>query len=48
MLLGLSSHANTAVVASAHLAVLKLQLSDLQQLVHAADLQVGGVFVSEA
>jgi hypothetical protein len=41
-LLGLSQHTSSAAVASAHLSVLKLQASDMQQLMHAADLQVGG------
>lgn len=39
-LLGLTTHASSAVVSTAHLSALKLQMTDLQQLMHPADLQV--------
>jgi hypothetical protein len=39
-LLGLTAHASSAVVSTAHLSALKLQVTDLQQLMHPADLQV--------
>jgi hypothetical protein len=34
------THPSSAVVSSAHLSVLKLLMTDLQQLMHPADLQV--------
>jgi hypothetical protein len=40
VLLGLTAHASSAVVSTAHLSALKLQATDLQQLMHPADLQV--------
>lgn len=39
-LLGMATQTNSAVVSSAHLSALKLQVADMQQLMHPADLQV--------
>lgn len=47
-LLGLATHPSAAVVASAHLSALKLQLTDMQQLMHPADLQVSPGVVDQA
>jgi hypothetical protein len=38
--LGLACHSSSAVVCSAHMLVLRLDLQDLKQLLHPADMQV--------
>lgn len=39
-MLGLACHCSSAVVSSAHLLVLRLDLQDIKQLLHPADMQV--------